>query len=192
MPTGRRRDGSAKARASRQGPPQRGDRAGSRRRLDSTDRPQQFGRRARSAAAPRPVTRDLPGLMQSGSPPMAHGASGLCARAVDVADASDQAADRRRAWRQRHVSAPSTACAPGGRPLPQGRRRPRHRAQGERGAAGHERGRQPARGLQPLPAWVHEVVLVDGRSTDGTIDVARELWPDVRVVHQGGVGKGTR
>ncbi len=41
-----------------------------------------------------------------------------------------------------------------------------------------------------IPAWVDEVVLVDGRSSDDTIAVARELRPDVRVVLQGGVGKG--
>ncbi len=41
-----------------------------------------------------------------------------------------------------------------------------------------------------LPVWVNEVVLVDGRSTDNTIDVARSLRSDVKVVHQGGVGKG--
>jgi hypothetical protein len=41
-----------------------------------------------------------------------------------------------------------------------------------------------------IPAWVEEVVLVDGRSTDNTIEVARQLRPDVKVVLQGGVGKG--
>ncbi|HUZ54532.1 MAG TPA: glycosyltransferase family 2 protein [Streptosporangiaceae bacterium] len=41
-----------------------------------------------------------------------------------------------------------------------------------------------------IPPWVEEVVLVDGRSTDNTIDVARQLRPDVKVVLQGGVGKG--
>ncbi len=41
-----------------------------------------------------------------------------------------------------------------------------------------------------LPAWVSEVVLVDGRSTDDTIEVARSLRPDVKVVYQGGIGKG--
>ncbi len=41
-----------------------------------------------------------------------------------------------------------------------------------------------------LPDWIDEVVLVDGRSKDDTIAVARCLWPDVKVVHQGGIGKG--
>jgi len=41
-----------------------------------------------------------------------------------------------------------------------------------------------------LPAWIDEVVLVDGRSTDDTIAVARQLRPDVKIVLQGGVGKG--
>ncbi len=35
-----------------------------------------------------------------------------------------------------------------------------------------------------------EVIIVDGRSTDDTIEVARELMPSVRVVLQDGVGKG--
>ncbi len=41
-----------------------------------------------------------------------------------------------------------------------------------------------------LPHWVHEVVLVDGHSTDDTIKVARRLRPNLRVVHQRGRGKG--
>lgn len=41
-----------------------------------------------------------------------------------------------------------------------------------------------------LPAWIHEVVLVDGRSADDTVAVARRLLPDVKIVTQGGAGKG--
>lgn len=41
-----------------------------------------------------------------------------------------------------------------------------------------------------IPAWVDEVLLVDGHSTDGTADVARRLRPDVRIVNQEGRGKG--
>lgn len=41
-----------------------------------------------------------------------------------------------------------------------------------------------------LPRWVHEVVLVDGDSTDDTVAVARRLRPGLRVVTQPGRGKG--
>ncbi len=41
-----------------------------------------------------------------------------------------------------------------------------------------------------LPAGLHEVILVDGHSVDGTPDVARRLRPDVRVVKQTRTGKG--
>ncbi|MEU4080958.1 glycosyl transferase [Streptomyces venezuelae] len=44
--------------------------------------------------------------------------------------------------------------------------------------------------FKTLPEWIHEVVLVDGNSTDNTVDVARELRPDVKVVKQVGKGKG--
>lgn len=44
--------------------------------------------------------------------------------------------------------------------------------------------------LPRLPDGLHEVILVDGHSTDGTIEVARRLRPDVRVVTQSGRGKG--
>ncbi|MEV0093087.1 glycosyltransferase family 2 protein [Streptomyces sp. NPDC050738] len=44
--------------------------------------------------------------------------------------------------------------------------------------------------FKSLPDWIHEVVLVDGNSTDDTVRVARELWPDVVVVKQVGKGKG--
>ena len=35
-----------------------------------------------------------------------------------------------------------------------------------------------------LPPGLHEVIVVDGRSVDGTPEVARELRPDVRIVLQ--------
>jgi glycosyltransferase involved in cell wall biosynthesis len=37
---------------------------------------------------------------------------------------------------------------------------------------------------------IHEVLVVDGFSTDDTIEVARALRPDVRIVHQSRRGKG--
>jgi glycosyltransferase involved in cell wall biosynthesis len=44
--------------------------------------------------------------------------------------------------------------------------------------------------LHRIPAWVHEVLLVDGHSTDDTIAVAKHLRPDIRVLTQEGRGKG--
>ncbi|WP_307873164.1 glycosyltransferase family 2 protein [Paractinoplanes ovalisporus] len=41
-----------------------------------------------------------------------------------------------------------------------------------------------------LPANIDEVVLVDGGSKDRTVEVAKELRPDVVVVHQTRTGKG--
>jgi glycosyltransferase involved in cell wall biosynthesis len=41
-----------------------------------------------------------------------------------------------------------------------------------------------------LPAEVHEVLLVDGLSVDDTIEVARRVRPDVRIVRQTRTGKG--
>jgi glycosyltransferase involved in cell wall biosynthesis len=69
-----------------------------------------------------------------------------------------------------------------------------------------------------IPSWVNEVILVDGDSTDGTVEIACQLWPNkhivkkerrartnalspfkhnrrregltLRVVHQNGKGKG--
>ncbi|MEW9529641.1 glycosyltransferase family 2 protein [Microbispora sp. NPDC049125] len=41
-----------------------------------------------------------------------------------------------------------------------------------------------------LPRWIHEVVLVDGNSTDDTVEVARLLRPSLRIVRQRGKGKG--
>lgn len=41
-----------------------------------------------------------------------------------------------------------------------------------------------------MPAGVAEIILVDGNSTDDTVESARALWPDVRVVGQNRKGKG--
>jgi glycosyltransferase involved in cell wall biosynthesis len=41
-----------------------------------------------------------------------------------------------------------------------------------------------------LPEWIHELILVDACSTDDTVETARRLWPDVRVVEQRRRGKG--
>lgn len=41
-----------------------------------------------------------------------------------------------------------------------------------------------------LPRDVYEVILVDGNSTDNTVEVACELYPEVKIVHQDGRGKG--
>src|ERR1700760_67228 len=41
-----------------------------------------------------------------------------------------------------------------------------------------------------LPDGLHEVIVVDGHSTDGTPEVARQLRPDVRLVTQTRTGKG--
>jgi glycosyltransferase involved in cell wall biosynthesis len=41
-----------------------------------------------------------------------------------------------------------------------------------------------------LPDDLHEVIVVDGHSVDGTLEVARTLLPDVVVVEQTGRGKG--
>ena len=38
--------------------------------------------------------------------------------------------------------------------------------------------------------WVDEVILVDGRSTDGTVDIARKLLPTIKVVMENRLGKG--
>ena len=44
--------------------------------------------------------------------------------------------------------------------------------------------------LERIPAWVHEVILVDGLSVDDTVGVARLNFPQIRIVHQTGKGKG--
>lgn len=44
--------------------------------------------------------------------------------------------------------------------------------------------------LERIPAWVDEIVLVDGQSTDGTIDAARHVRSDIVIVEQKSRGKG--
>jgi len=44
--------------------------------------------------------------------------------------------------------------------------------------------------LEALPAGLHEVIVVDGHSTDGTIEVAQRARPDVKIVQQTRHGKG--
>jgi glycosyltransferase involved in cell wall biosynthesis len=44
--------------------------------------------------------------------------------------------------------------------------------------------------LPYLPDMVTEVILVDGGSKDNTVEVAKELYPDIRVIRQSGKGKG--
>ena len=54
--------------------------------------------------------------------------------------------------------------------------------------------RNEARNIGPvlaaLPPALHEVILVDGDSVDGTVAAARRVRPDIRVVSQGRRGKG--
>lgn len=44
--------------------------------------------------------------------------------------------------------------------------------------------------LVRIPDWVDEVILVDGNSTDRTVQVAIEVLPSIRIVQQEGKGKG--
>lgn len=44
--------------------------------------------------------------------------------------------------------------------------------------------------LPHIPSWIDEVILVDGASTDGTVETARTLRPDIRVIQQLQLGKG--
>ena len=41
-----------------------------------------------------------------------------------------------------------------------------------------------------LPAWVDEIIIVDGHSVDDTVAVTREVCPRARVIAQSGRGKG--
>lgn len=44
--------------------------------------------------------------------------------------------------------------------------------------------------LERMPSYVDEVIIVDGLSTDGTLEVAKMIAPDVIVVHEDRPGKG--
>jgi glycosyltransferase involved in cell wall biosynthesis len=44
--------------------------------------------------------------------------------------------------------------------------------------------------FERIPQDVHEVILIDGYSVDGTVAVAREVRPDVRILRQTRMGKG--
>ncbi|MDD5037921.1 MAG: glycosyltransferase family 2 protein [Dehalococcoidales bacterium] len=44
--------------------------------------------------------------------------------------------------------------------------------------------------LPNIPSWVDEVILVDGHSTDRTVEIARGFKPDMKVLYQPGKGKG--
>jgi len=44
--------------------------------------------------------------------------------------------------------------------------------------------------LPLIPEWVDEIILIDGHSFDRTVDTAKELRPDIRVLYQPGKGKG--
>ncbi|NYJ76237.1 glycosyltransferase family 2 protein [Allobranchiibius huperziae] len=46
------------------------------------------------------------------------------------------------------------------------------------------------RAVLPTLPPVHEVILVDGNSTDGTVEVARQVMPDIKIVKQTRKGKG--
>jgi glycosyltransferase involved in cell wall biosynthesis len=44
--------------------------------------------------------------------------------------------------------------------------------------------------LPRIPIWIYEIIIVDGRSTDDTVGVARALRPDVSIVMETRRGKG--
>ena len=44
--------------------------------------------------------------------------------------------------------------------------------------------------LNTIPSWVDEIVIVDGRSQDDTLRVAKVLHPDIRIVEELRAGKG--
>ncbi|MGD9804928.1 MAG: glycosyltransferase family 2 protein [Hyphomicrobiaceae bacterium] len=44
--------------------------------------------------------------------------------------------------------------------------------------------------LPRLPTWIHDLVIIDGRSVDNTVEVARALRPDTKIVMCTTRGKG--
>lgn len=44
--------------------------------------------------------------------------------------------------------------------------------------------------LQGLPSGIDEIILVDGGSTDNTVGVAKDIFPNIRVIQQARRGKG--
>jgi hypothetical protein len=44
--------------------------------------------------------------------------------------------------------------------------------------------------MPKIPRWIYELIVVDADSTDGTVEIAKKLRPDVIVVRQGQPGKG--
>lgn len=44
--------------------------------------------------------------------------------------------------------------------------------------------------LPRIPSWVDEILIVDGRSSDRTVEVAKRLVPKVRILYQPEHGKG--
>ena len=43
--------------------------------------------------------------------------------------------------------------------------------------------------LPKIPDWVDEILLIDGHSTDATVEIATKLFPRARVLYQTGKGK---